>query len=64
VDVHLEGEFRHDESVAALDADFKPLPFTVDTVPPELQARIERARAKGKGKEEPETLAEQLRVEA
>jgi hypothetical protein len=50
--------------VAALDADFKPLPFTVDTVPPELQARIERARAKGKGKEEPETLAEQLRVEA
>jgi hypothetical protein len=64
VDVHLEGEFRHDESVAALDADFKPLPFTVDTVPPELQARIERARAKGKAKEEPETLAEQLRVEA
>jgi hypothetical protein len=36
----------------------------VDVVPPELQVRIERARAKGKGKEEPETLAEQLRVEA
>jgi hypothetical protein len=36
----------------------------VDVVPPELQARIERARAKGKAKEEPETLAEQLRVEA
>jgi hypothetical protein len=36
----------------------------VDVVPPELQARIERARAKGKAKPEPETLAEQLRVEA
>jgi hypothetical protein len=36
----------------------------VDVVLPELQARIERARAKGKAKEEPETLAEQLRVEA
>jgi hypothetical protein len=36
----------------------------IDVVPPELQARIERARAKGKAKEEPETLAEQLRVEA
>jgi hypothetical protein len=36
----------------------------VDVVPPELQARIERARAKGKAKEEPETLAERLRVEA
>jgi hypothetical protein len=36
----------------------------VDVVPPELQARIDKARAKGKAKPEPETLAEQLRVEA
>jgi hypothetical protein len=33
----------------------------VDVVPPELQARIERARAKGKGKEEPDKT-EQIRA--
>jgi hypothetical protein len=34
----------------------------VDVVPPELQARIDKARAKGKGKEESEqaSLAEAL----